>query len=117
MSFDKIFDLTAGVYFYFYNIYIYLYLYYQVALSDYQSKLLRFTNDCFYQTKNLAGQETMVGVGVLSGDTECPLKVCQSSRSSESAHFSSLWRGVDLLDSSEPRMASGNGGTCLCSIS
>ena len=26
MSFDKIFDLTAGVYFHFYNIYIYIYI-------------------------------------------------------------------------------------------
>ena len=34
MSFDKIFDLTAGVYFNLYNIYIYIYIYIFVCLSS-----------------------------------------------------------------------------------
>ena len=34
---------------------------------------------------------------VISGDTECPLQVCQLSRSSESTHFIFLRRDVALL--------------------
>ena len=35
---------------------------------------------------------------VSGGDTECPLQVCQLSRSSESTHFLLLRRDVDLFD-------------------
>ena len=38
-------------------------------------------------------------VRVLGGDTECPLQVCQLSRSSESTQFLSLRRDVALVDS------------------
>ena len=38
-------------------------------------------------------------VKVLSGDTECPLQVCQLSRSSENTHFLSHRRDVALFDS------------------
>ena len=38
-------------------------------------------------------------VRVLGGDTDCPLQVCQLSRSSESTHFRSLRRDVALFDS------------------
>ena len=36
---------------------------------------------------------------VIFGDTECPLQVCQLSRSSESTHFLFLRRDVALFDS------------------
>ena len=36
---------------------------------------------------------------VIGGDTECPLQVCQLSRSSESTHFFFLRRDVALFDS------------------
>ena len=36
---------------------------------------------------------------VIGGDTECPLQVCQLSRSSESTHFVCLRRDVALPDS------------------
>ena len=36
---------------------------------------------------------------VIGGDTECPLQVCQLSRSSESTHFIFLGRDVALSDS------------------
>ena len=35
----------------------------------------------------------------IGGDTECPLQVCQLSRSSESTHFLFLRRDVALFDS------------------
>ena len=35
---------------------------------------------------------------VIGGDTECPLQVCQLSRSSESTHFLCLRRDVALFD-------------------
>ena len=38
-------------------------------------------------------------VSVLGGDTECPLQVCQLSKSSESTQFRSLRRNVALFDS------------------
>ena len=41
----------------------------------------------------------VVVVRVLGGDTECPLQVCQLSRSSESTHFLSLRRDVAVFDS------------------
>ena len=37
------------------------------------------------------------------GDTECPLQVCQLSRSSESTHFRSLRRDVALFVSTKVR--------------
>ena len=39
------------------------------------------------------------GHSVLCVDTECPLQICQLSRSSESTHFLSLRRDVALFDS------------------
>ena len=36
---------------------------------------------------------------VIDGGTECPLQVCQLSRSTENTHFLSLRRDVDLFDS------------------
>ena len=36
---------------------------------------------------------------VIGGDTECPLQVCQLSRSSDSTHFLCLRRDVALFDS------------------
>ena len=57
-------------------------------------------------------------VRVLDGDTECPLQVCQMSRSSESTRFLSLRRDVAFYYiPPEPRMASEIGGTCLGFIS
>ena len=38
-------------------------------------------------------------VKLMVGDTECPLQVCQLSRSSESTHFLFLRRDVVLFDS------------------
>ena len=38
-------------------------------------------------------------VRLLGGDTECPLQVCQLSRSSKSTHFFCLRRDVALFDS------------------
>ena len=54
---------------------------------------------------------------VIGGDTECPLQVCQLSRSSESTHFLSLRRDIVYSIPPEPRIASEIGGTCLRSIS
>ena len=54
-----------------------------------------------YGRKEQGGGGSLARVRVLGGDTECPLQVCQSSRSSESARFRSLRRDVliALLDS------------------
>ena len=52
-------------------------------------------------------------LGVLAGDTECPLQVCQLSRSSESTHFPSLRRDVALFDSTKAPDSFEIGGTCL----
>ena len=40
---------------------------------------------------------------VIGGDTECPLQVCQLSRSSESTHFLCLRRDVALFDFTRAR--------------
>ena len=56
-------------------------------------------------------------VRILGGDIECPLQVCQLSRSSESTHSLSLRRDVALFDSTRAPMACEIGGLCLRSIS
>ena len=56
-------------------------------------------------------------VRLLGGDTECPLQVCQLSRSSESTHFRSFVEMYLYSFPPEPRIASEIGGTCLRFIS
>ena len=51
------------------------------------------------------------------GDTECPLQVCQLSRSSESTHFRSFVEMQLYSFPPEPGIASEIGGTCLRSTS
>ena len=46
-------------------------------------------------------------VRILGGDTECPLQVCQLSRSSESIHFRSLRGGVAIFNSTRLRAPDG----------
>ena len=51
------------------------------------------------QTRKPKRLSTTPFVRLLDGDTECPLQVCQLSRSTESTHFLSLRREVAYFDS------------------
>ena len=76
---------------------------------------LHINRECLQQD-NMPGAHGIYKV--IGGDTECPLQVCQLSRSSESTHFLLLRGDVALFDSTRaPRIASEIGGTCLRSIS